>query len=150
MSHTDASNDPSLQTQSHQYRHFYLMSHITNATWNNTCSCLDIHNTPIRVSRTSLQKALGFCVDRHVAWKLLTHISKLYLLSGETYSFAEKTFNSIFQLVVAGRLLPWLKVSAEVPGKYFFFFLIFVVPCIVILSWSNPTRCNSMQIFIYC
>jgi len=27
---------------------------------------------------------------------------------------------------------------------------IFVVPCIVILGWRNPTRCNSMQIFIYC
>ena len=26
---------------------------------------------------------------------------------------------------------------------------IFVVPCIVILGWINPTRCNSMQIFIY-
>jgi len=30
--------------------------------------------------------------------------------------------------------------------KYF----IFVVPCFVILGWRNPTRCNSMQIFIYC
>ena len=29
-------------------------------------------------------------------------------------------------------------------------FFIFVVPCIVILGWRNPTRCNSMQIFIYC
>ena len=28
--------------------------------------------------------------------------------------------------------------------------LIFVVPCIVILGWRNPKRCNSMQIFIYC
>jgi hypothetical protein len=27
---------------------------------------------------------------------------------------------------------------------------IFVVPCIVILCWRNPTRCNSMHIFIYC
>jgi len=27
---------------------------------------------------------------------------------------------------------------------------IFVVPCIVILGWRNPTRCNSMQIFISC
>ena len=25
-----------------------------------------------------------------------------------------------------------------------------MVPCIVILCWWNPTRCNSMQIFIYC
>ena len=27
---------------------------------------------------------------------------------------------------------------------------IFVVPCVLILGWRNPTRCNSMQIFIYC
>jgi len=27
---------------------------------------------------------------------------------------------------------------------------IFVVPCIVILGWRNPTRCYSMQKFIYC
>ena len=27
---------------------------------------------------------------------------------------------------------------------------IFVVPCIVILGWRNPKRCNCMQIFIYC
>jgi len=27
---------------------------------------------------------------------------------------------------------------------------IFVVPCIVILGWRHPTRCNSLQIFIYC
>jgi len=27
---------------------------------------------------------------------------------------------------------------------------IFVVPCIVILGWRNPTSCNSMQTFIYC
>jgi len=25
-----------------------------------------------------------------------------------------------------------------------FFIYIFVVPCIVILGWRNPTRCNSM------
>jgi len=29
-------------------------------------------------------------------------------------------------------------------------FFIFAIPCIVILGWRNPTRCNSMQIFIYC
>jgi len=31
-----------------------------------------------------------------------------------------------------------------------FTLFIFVIPCIVILGWRNPTRCNSMQIFIYC
>jgi len=37
---------------------------------------------------------------------------------------------------------------AEHPNS--FFFNIFVVPCIVILGWRNPTRCNSIQIIIYC
>ena len=26
----------------------------------------------------------------------------------------------------------------------------FVIPCILILGWRNPTRRNSMQVFIYC
>jgi len=29
-------------------------------------------------------------------------------------------------------------------------YFIFLVPCIVILGWRNPTRCSCMQIFIYC
>ena len=27
---------------------------------------------------------------------------------------------------------------------------VFTVPCIVTLCWKDPTRCNSMQVFIYC
>ena len=43
----------------------------------------------------------------------------------------------------------WLRLSGliEQDNKVVLNF-IFVVPCIVILGWGNPTRCNSMQIFI--
>ena len=54
--------------------------------------------------------------------------------------------------------LPWI---TQVPNDYIygsllfqkfvvFIFLIFVVSCIEIQGWRNPTRCNSMQIFMYC
>jgi hypothetical protein len=48
---------------------------------------------------------------------LFSHISKLQLMSGKTYSFAVKTLKSSFELVVVDQRLLQLKVSADVPVK---------------------------------
>ena len=119
------------------------MSQITNATWNNMCSCLDIHNTPIRVSRASLLKALGFYVDGHVAWMLLSHISIVYLLSGETYSFAGKK-NFQRQIWIAGcrETFAVIKSFCLSPSEIDFFFIYI---CCSVHRNSRLKKFNKMQ-----
>jgi len=51
------------------------------------------------------------------------------------------TLISLFCKITAGKHFYAAEITIEIK---------FVVPCIVILGWRNPTRCNSMQIFIYC
>jgi len=50
------------------------------------------------------------------------------------------------------RIIIIIKYTALLDGDVtvYTYIHIFVVPCIIILGRRKPTRCNNMQIFIYC
>ena len=79
------------------------------------------------------------------AWSQASPCGNFSGHSGHGKGFCPRT--SVSPVSVIPPLLHTLRLFI---GHRHYTFFIFVVPCIVILGCINPTRCNSMQIFIWC
>ena len=103
------------------------------ANMNNLYRCADPSGSSQRVDSWISHRRFG------VKWSLHLHYLRNYLRLWSSHTnkctFCQK----------------WHSFKIYIKNHYdLLLHFIIVVPCILILGWRTPTRCNSMQIFIYC
>ena len=142
---------------------------LRQVSWKSAHRYLHFTGAPKQISncnfRISWRIWIKFCIEYHQVLRrtilsfIKTSAMAVLLLDGLKYfsttfgkSFVWFRYNSVFWYIHKKFLaISFLKVDAVkiiwLIGVNKF---IFLVPCIVILGWRNPTRCNCIQIFIYC